>query len=201
MNQSDQEHFHAILNNWCPKGPAFDNEPMQVRLMRAFMQVSAYAADAARVMSKRDAIRDLDSYPNPLVGFEEIPARVKIKRENIVPGLDAESKTSWAFGNMKHALNLENRGEKSILRVAESIQSGYEKFLDVDSVESNRVFRSKHTRWLLDHYSERIKEIIGSTGSRRFVQLSRIEDVVQAYGLSHPDIKQQMLREALDEAN
>ena len=199
MNQSDQEHFHEILNNWCPKGPSFDSEPVQIRVMRAFMQVAAYAADAARVMGKRDPIRELDSYPNPLVGFEKIPERVKVKRENLVPGLDEESKTSWAFDNMKTALNLEKKAEKSVLLIAEAIQSGYEKFLDIDSVESNRVFRSKHTRWLLDHYSDVIKAIIGSTGSRRFVQLDRIKGVVEAYGTSHPDIKQQMMREALTE--
>jgi hypothetical protein len=199
MNQSDQEHFSAILNNWCPKGPPFDTEPREVRLMRAFMQVSAYAADAARVLSKRPPIIDLDLYPNPLEGFEVIPPRVKVKRENLTPGLDEESKTSYAFENMAMALNLEKR-EKLALAVAEAIQAGYEEALDIDSFESNQLFRSKHTRWFTDTHDDDIKKIIKKVGPRlSFDQIANIKTVVGLY-VNSRDRKKNMLKEALLES-
>jgi hypothetical protein len=65
---TDTEHINRVVNHWCPE--TCHHEQFELRLMRAFMHVTACAADQKRKLDGKDPIRPLDSYPNPLTPFE-----------------------------------------------------------------------------------------------------------------------------------
>jgi hypothetical protein len=194
-----RQHVNTILDNWCPQGKGYPVEPFDVRLIRGFMASTAYAADAHRQLKGKQPIRPLDSYPNPLVGFDDEEKRVKIVRVGLVPGLDSQSAESWAFENMASALGL-RKGSRLAHSVANAILLGYEKGLDIDSVESNRAFRSKHTRWFMDNWSDDVKAVFKKGQSvLNGHQIEQIIAITLDY-LQHKDNKRQTLECALDEA-
>lgn len=53
----------ALINHWCPKSPAFDQEDTNVRLIRALMCANAASLDLRRVVEGKQPICDLSFYP------------------------------------------------------------------------------------------------------------------------------------------
>ncbi len=67
---TDQERLQGQIDRWgsLPNG---QKESREIMFMRAFMQLSACAADQKRVLDGGQPIRPLHSYPNPLDYFKE----------------------------------------------------------------------------------------------------------------------------------
>jgi hypothetical protein len=194
---NDAQHLKTIVDNWCPKGAPFDAEPFEIRLMRAFMQATAYAADAHRQINGGQPIRPLKSYPNPTVGFPDEEKRVKIVREGLVPGLDAQSLESYSFANLMSALQLSKK--TYAVAIANAMLLAWERTLDIDSVESNRLFRSKHTRWFMDNWDHKIRPILDSRqNALTHPQIGRIIVLANEY-IETRGNKDSMMECALDE--
>lgn len=56
----------ALLDRWCPKGPMFDNEALEVRLTRALMNANGCVANMALAARGEQPIRPLTDYPQPV---------------------------------------------------------------------------------------------------------------------------------------
>lgn len=60
-----------LIDHWCPANLLHEGLPNT--LVRAFMAATACCADQHRVLNGQQPIRPLDSFPNPMVGFQNTP--------------------------------------------------------------------------------------------------------------------------------
>lgn len=67
----EAERFQKLIEHWCPENLHYEGYPNT--LVRAFMHITACCADQKRKLDGLDPIRELDSYPDPLVGFANTP--------------------------------------------------------------------------------------------------------------------------------
>ena len=72
MNVYDEtQRFQRLIKHWCPAN--LQHEGFPNTLMRAFMAATACCADMQRKLEGQDPIRPLNSYPNPMQGFYNVP--------------------------------------------------------------------------------------------------------------------------------
>jgi hypothetical protein len=78
MNNTDPEQvvregkrLEKLVAHWCPETLMHEGFPNT--LLRAFMAATACCADQHRKLNGQRPIRPLDSYPNPMFGFENTP--------------------------------------------------------------------------------------------------------------------------------
>lgn len=64
----DSYDLPALINHWCPKGPAFDREDMNVRLVRALMSANACVMQHDLVAKGKRPIRPLSDFPKAYAG-------------------------------------------------------------------------------------------------------------------------------------
>lgn len=66
--KQEAERLQKLIDHWCPENLRYEGMPNT--LMRAFMGATACCADQKRKLDGLRPIRPLDSYPDPMVGFE-----------------------------------------------------------------------------------------------------------------------------------
>jgi hypothetical protein len=66
-----------LTEHWCPE--AFNDESFDNRMVRAFLVAAACCADQKRVLDGKQPLRPLDSYPDPMRGFDNSPTEFTLQ--------------------------------------------------------------------------------------------------------------------------